>query len=87
MTDERLNELACKAGFGGVSRNTHRAKLALFAEMVAADAREACAKVCELGMDTSPDAGLSVRAEGVSLSNNTTLILSGITGEQDFKVC
>jgi hypothetical protein len=59
MTDERLNELACKAGFGGVSRNTHRAKLALFANMVAADAREACAKVCELGMDTSPDAELS----------------------------
>jgi hypothetical protein len=44
MTDERLNELACKAGFGGVSRNTHRAKMALFANMVTADAREACAK-------------------------------------------
>jgi hypothetical protein len=58
MTEERITELwnasVCATGSGLYPEIITR-----FAELIAADVREACAKVCELGMDTSPDAELS----------------------------
>ena len=49
MTQDEIIEMACQA-FGGVIKKEERDNFIAFAKLVAAKEREACAKVCELGL-------------------------------------
>ena len=47
MTQDEISELARKAGLFGRFMYEHKDEIEVFAKLVAAKEREACAKVCE----------------------------------------
>ena len=78
--NERIKELAEQAGFRYIKdegigwAGNHNASLPRFAELVRADEREACAKVCE-NMErngawiTKAEAAAAIRARGEEKNN------------------